>query len=1234
MQLDEGQRLNPERVKHEGDVMDKIDRSITWHVCPVMMLGHSRTNLAAKFRVFLHTLGLLVGSRSELKELAESIVSIHTDYGTEVGISRVLPCSISDALPYMHVDTPCQPETPIRDQDNFFLDDMHVQDDDMFVTDLSEDLLVDLSSVLEGPDLMHIIHNVTNGLSSVCDFYDGFLTQLKAVSKLLSTRETKRQLLQTCFSWSDVGCGFQQDVKSFKVSVHEERWNTIACAIENLHELEVALRSCWDLGKFLGQGKGHESGGQYGQSEAHGVNLTLVDEAFTSDFFWGALKVMLQIAHVQREAVRYITSCPCHYGLCRDGVDSHILSMWDRCPLRGRRCPELAAGDFFGLLQQLFDSKASMLETLLPRSLAQEEILQLLKGFMVARQHLLATYVVKLSFWNQPPHLLAGLAHHNRFTRMQCLRDCLSSLSGHPAILRLKDLEEECYCFLEAGGVWEACPQAQKLKAFAAELRLMFAEAWRVEGQHARTKKNTTVAPHHSAPYISLAHRVSELKAHLRARPESLLRLADLMDVVSHGEAAAQKLGIDANLLKRIGWSSAISNRGSLKFDAIYHDDPFCKYALALPANVQTRTINEKSLWALLKDKPGALDALALPGGAVELRRRLALSHLRSAVESNMFITMKFNPQTLYHVHSILTHRKDTSGVTDDAASVVSPAVSSDCAVDMADFLIGDGDVFCKEVVVFSVLHGHPENYRRTKVEEGASLSGLWFVQVHEIMEAKGGGEELLVALQPSFLTAPEEIEADEKPQQAPLALHIGQLPLSELMEAHVWKMRGGQIEHRFDRQLRSTVSPELLQDFCEVTRKLVKSPEGFGLGPLVAEGEIEALDILVASELVCGPPWKLTRAGHEQLRQCVWLCSPEKFLKKPAETDELGDASTFQLLLELDARGWTHEVISKEHHKRLRKQRLKYSQGDQVWHSKESDQTVCRFFLLALLQLGSSSFTEVPYGEKPKIYKVLLGIEAPEVKRPRRVQHVDDTLWLDEGDLPMGSGKRRKNRKSTAKKARRTSTDGALFSQSASANSEEGLSDGDDSNDPSSSCGGDGEHSPSKGSSSSSSSSSDSSSDSSSNSSDAETAERQDGEGGADAAAASSASLPPLPPPSEPPPPVDSGPMPHIKLKGRGFRWGPHLFTPVGNDSNNPSSWQIKCGVPGHNISQACTKRRACSFLGNLETQRVLKYWASLGPLVDTKEEHLALWDEQVLADIEAGKVPSNHDLDAQVSP
>ena len=190
-------------------------------------------------------------------------MSIHTDYGTEVGLNRVLPWEVGRVLPYMHTDSTQKPDTQVQGDDDLFcsaLEGVATQEEDMFLDPVSansDQILMDLTGSLEGPDMMHIIRNVTNGLGSVVDFYDGFLAQLKAVSKLLSTRATKRQLLQTCFSWTEAGDaaapGFQADIKAFKVSAREERWNTKACAIESLAELEVPLKSCWSLAKFLGR---------------------------------------------------------------------------------------------------------------------------------------------------------------------------------------------------------------------------------------------------------------------------------------------------------------------------------------------------------------------------------------------------------------------------------------------------------------------------------------------------------------------------------------------------------------------------------------------------------------------------------------------------------------------------------------------------------------------------------------------------------------------------------------------------------------------------------------------------------------------------------------------------------------------------------------------------------------------------------------------------------------------
>ena len=123
--------IDAEVLQGEKAAMDNLNAKMWLHVCPVVMLAHSRTNLPAKFRVFLHTLALLSDSRETLLELIKSISSVHTDYGTESGISRMPPIPLQEVLPYWHSEEAAQP----------------AQDDGHFVSDMNVSPLVDLSVV-------------------------------------------------------------------------------------------------------------------------------------------------------------------------------------------------------------------------------------------------------------------------------------------------------------------------------------------------------------------------------------------------------------------------------------------------------------------------------------------------------------------------------------------------------------------------------------------------------------------------------------------------------------------------------------------------------------------------------------------------------------------------------------------------------------------------------------------------------------------------------------------------------------------------------------------------------------------------------------------------------------------------------------------------------------------------------------------------------------------------------
>ena len=156
-------------------------------------------------------------------------------------------------------------------------------------------------------------------------------------------------------------------------------------------------------------------------------------------------------------------------------------------------------------------------------------------------------------------------------------------------------------------------------------------------------------------------------------------------------------------------------------------------------------------------------------------------------------------------------------------------------------------------------------------------------------------------------------------------------------------------------------------------------------------------LDTLAGERVVEGPPWQLTDVAKERVEQCVVLRNEECLLRRHA--GELFEASTFQLILEMDAQGWVHEVVSVREYKDMKRAQAAYKHGERkVWRTCETQSSVCRYYLLALLLKGSEM--PVPHVAKKETYMKMLGIsleDSGQLNRGRKRKkflHTSDTDW------------------------------------------------------------------------------------------------------------------------------------------------------------------------------------------------------------------------------------------------
>ena len=249
--------------------------------------------------------------------------------------------------------------------------------------------------------------------------YDTVVKQMRDVCRLMCKRESRQRLIATCYdSTGPIGKVMGESLAGFDAHVHTERWGTVAYAAINLMRVRDSLHWGWNA-EFCCPGFDPSS---EDQNNEYSVKIPVVDSAIRSSFFWGYVSMLQNVARVLYTVLLWGDGCACHWKLLR-GLHMHewdvtdvphkVRSMWQSCVMRGRRLPELAAGDLFGELAELFIQRGAKLLSLLPADLSDQERLSILTDFERSRSHLAFTFTLKFSHWQSSPWCIFALAHYD-----------------------------------------------------------------------------------------------------------------------------------------------------------------------------------------------------------------------------------------------------------------------------------------------------------------------------------------------------------------------------------------------------------------------------------------------------------------------------------------------------------------------------------------------------------------------------------------------------------------------------------------------------------------------------------------------------------------------------------------------------------------------------------------------------------------------------------------------------
>ena len=144
----------PERqaaLPDEHRLIDQMAEKFKDFRTPPVVMGSGGTSLAHKFHAFIHALFLLSGGPQHLSDLTKAIMGITTDLGTESGLHRIMPLPLAGVLPWA-----VPPKAP------------GAQDDE-WPEEAVQEASLDLTGALGIPGILHIVHNISVGLTGVME---------------------------------------------------------------------------------------------------------------------------------------------------------------------------------------------------------------------------------------------------------------------------------------------------------------------------------------------------------------------------------------------------------------------------------------------------------------------------------------------------------------------------------------------------------------------------------------------------------------------------------------------------------------------------------------------------------------------------------------------------------------------------------------------------------------------------------------------------------------------------------------------------------------------------------------------------------------------------------------------------------------------------------------------------------------------------------------------------------
>ena len=271
--------------------------------------------------------------------------------------------------------------------------------------------------------LQHITNTVLQEVHGALSHWDTFWHQLKALEALLQWQHRRRRFVSCCVLQSPFAHKAPL-FEHFRSSAYEKRWHEVLRFVLEIRPLLSTLRLTWDSQRF--------------NTEA--VHQEATAGAFTDALSFGYVDIVSMTTELPEQLAFWGEGCLCHDlgpHVAKPHIRARMLSTHfgqPRCPMAGKRAPELAAGRLDEVVTDVCElSHADMLSQPRPLPMSSSQSFTLVNNIEQAKGHIVLLITSKCDYWRRLPWLLCGLAHHCPQVASTCASRALQEFVESPS---------------------------------------------------------------------------------------------------------------------------------------------------------------------------------------------------------------------------------------------------------------------------------------------------------------------------------------------------------------------------------------------------------------------------------------------------------------------------------------------------------------------------------------------------------------------------------------------------------------------------------------------------------------------------------------------------------------------------------------------------------------------------------------------------------------------------------